>query len=78
MNLSPEFVTSYEHFESYPTQLVHKGSYISALDASKRRLDDAEPDLFTDDLADVSVLFLDLEPAGTGRLCTLNIFPSPN
>jgi hypothetical protein len=48
MHLPGDFRISYENFASYPRNLVHKGSYLPALDAYGLRLDNASSKLFTE------------------------------
>ena len=62
MNLTPEFTTSYQKFEFYPEQLVYNGSYLSALQTSRVRLEEAAPDLLTQDDGNIHVPFRDLDP----------------
>ena len=60
------FVQSYNHQESYPENLVYKGSYPSNLEARRRRLADAAADLLSADTSETVVPFRDLKPDGSG------------
>ena len=69
MNPPVDFNTSYQNFESYPTQLLYKGTYFSSLTKSKLRLEEAAPKLFISahDVAGLSVPFRDLDPSYRGK-----------
>ena len=69
MNPSADFNTSYQNFDSYPTQLLYKGTYYSSLTKSKLRLDEAAPELFISDhdVAGLRVPFRDLDPSYGGK-----------
>ncbi|KAI9776788.1 MAG: hypothetical protein M1816_005082 [Peltula sp. TS41687] len=55
LQLSDSFRRSYENFEYYPQNLVHRTSYLGALRAYTTRLDNATPKLFTKKDAEVFV-----------------------
>lgn len=73
MNIPPIFATSYNLQDSYPGNLVYKGSYPSSLEARRRRLADAAPDLLAADTSETVVPFRDLKPDGSGMSCELPI-----
>jgi hypothetical protein len=66
MNIARSFITSYSLRDSYPTNLVYKGAYTSSLEARRKRLVDAAPDLLTNVASEIVVPFRDLKPDGSG------------
>ena len=70
------FDDSYQHFESYPANLLYAPIYRGALQTYGKRLSDAEPRLFTKKDAEISVSFRDFlspsqgesEPLSSGML----------
>jgi len=62
--LPPSFTSSIRDFNIYPENLVHKTTYLGALNAYRRRLDDIEKKLFVTKDVEVNVPFRDL--IGTG------------
>lgn len=66
MNIPPTFAASYNLQDSYPENLVYKGSYPSALEGRRRRLADAAADLLSTNTSETVVPFRDLNPDGSG------------
>lgn len=64
MNIPPNFVHSYERFESYPCEPVYKSSSYFALEAYKTRLDEAAPTLCVGNDSYTNVPILDSPPPG--------------
>ena len=59
-----DFAASINDFESYPENLVHRTTYVGALQAHKTQLDTIERKLFTQNPGDINVPFRDLIGSG--------------
>lgn len=67
MLVSASFKNSYQAFESYPRNLVDRGTYLPALEVHANRLNDVSSALFKERNTDADVRFRDLNPLGTRK-----------
>lgn len=84
MVLPASFLSSYQEFENYPTQLIHHSAYAYALDKCKTRLREEDTrGLCIKDDAKTLVCFRDLDPSYSGlfavswRHCKANLISAP-
>jgi hypothetical protein len=66
LQLPASFESSYKDFESYPSNLICKTSYLYAIKASRKRLDAAASKLFTSKDDEVEVPTRESQPMPSG------------
>lgn len=73
LQLPEAFKQSYNNFDSYPQDLIYQTSYRGTAQAYYTRLMSAAPKLFTDESANVSVPFRDLQPSDQGNFLLVDL-----